>query len=247
MGRSKTTTEERHPYAPAVPHLMRAQGDLANMYDAGTLAPNPYPGPRVADFGQNMQNALAGAAQGYAGIGPGMSALTGMMGNDNIYAGLGNVRNEIMENAKAALGSTFTGPTGGLPQMESERAMVQALAPFEYGAWGDAQQRQLAAANAAVPYAQLALQGGGLELMNAQQRLDAQKAYYDEMEDTDYNALQRYALGANQLAAQGGWGKSVQPGNLLGDIGSIAGGIGAGLSGLGTAGIIGGAAAGAVT
>lgn len=173
-GSGGDTTTKMEPWGPAAEKLEAVLPYAKDMFQSGGFSANPYGGPRVAGFGgaskagQDMIMDTArggvpglGAARGamtdlMRGNGvdidraqlPGMRQLEGMMSGKQIYRDLDAVKQNALGSAVPAAASMFSGSgmIGSTPAMDTVgRAATEAIAPIEYGAWNEAQNRRLSA------------------------------------------------------------------------------------------------------
>lgn len=239
-GGSKTTqTAKAEPWSAAQPLLKNLIGDTTRMYQAGGLDIPPWPGARVAP----QSNLTQAGLQGYWDIGTGGNPITGpataafgdIVGGQNIYNNLGAVREQALAGAMPAalapfeasgmLDSTFAADAAG-------RAAAGALAPIEYGAWENAQNRRLSALGmapqlAANQYldAQMLGMAGQQQDAYTQNLLNAAMQSYGDAANRGYDELQRAAglgmgfggLGSTSTAQA----KEGQSGSTMGTIGGI--------------------------
>ena len=234
---SQTTVQSSEPWVGVQPYLEEALGSASGLFGSGQLQFDPYQGQRVAGFTQPQQQAF-GQIQQLASQ-PGIAqeaqtALSGLLDPSSYSQGLEGVRQEALSAAIPAATSAFSGSgllDSTLAQQEVGRAATQAIAPIEYGAYQQAQNRALQAAQSApaiqaaqyLPAQQLQQIGGQQQLLN-QAQLDAQRQLYGEQQAAPYEALQRYAGLVYPGAGFGGTGSTTQsqdPG-LLGTLGGIA-------------------------
>lgn len=256
MSKKQTTTSKAEPWAAAQPYLLDAMKTASNMFGNEGFAADPYQGQRVAKYGTNTANAFQGildqAAGGAPGIGAARDTLMGIM-NGTGYSNMQGVRDNILGGAIPAATSMFSGSgmTNSSAAMDGVgRAATEALAPFEYGAYENQQNRMMQAAGmmpgieqAAYLPMQMQLQVGQMQDAKRQQLIDANMAKYYEGENQGLNNFNGYL---NAIMGLGGMGSSGSqtapvPGTGLGS--AITGGLGmygsllgAGLSG-GTAGL----------
>jgi hypothetical protein len=166
------------------------------------------------------------------------TAFNDMLSGNQMYRDFDTIRSNVADRTKAALASTFSGGgvNSGLAQDTYTRAIGGALADVEYGAYGDAQNRRLAALGLApamqgldMTAAGARLTGGGLMDDLAQRRIDADMARYYEGEDADMNALMRYSGLVQGIGGMGGQNAVRTPTSMT-DWGNMASGFGTALS-----------------
>jgi hypothetical protein len=214
---------------------------------------------RIPGFGQTTQDAMGSIINRAQGGAPGLdtarSFLTGMMGNER-YSGMQDVRNNILGSAIPAATSMFSGSgmTNSSAAMDGVgRAATDALAPFEYGAYENAQNRGMQAAGmmpgmeqAMYMPAQMQLGMGQMQDQLAQQRASmAQQAYGEAagMPAANFSPYLNAIMGLGGMGSSGSTTSPVQGTGLgpavmggLGMYGTLAGaGMGGGMAGLGGA------------
>lgn len=234
MSKTRKSTQQASPWAPAQPALQQVISDAQSMYQSGGFRNDPYQGPRVAGFSPQTEAALGSFEQGLGLQQPSIAAIEGLLSEDQMYRDFDTIRGTVADNVKAQLGSTFSGGSvnSSLAQDAYTRAMTEALAGVEYGAYGDAQQRRLAALGLAPEVANMgrgALGAGVMRDQQAQREIDAQRELYDEEQNADLLALQKYASIAGSMGGMGGTttGREKVPWtDTLVSIGKAASGIG---------------------
>jgi hypothetical protein len=214
---------------------------------------------RIPGFGATTQGAMQSiidrAGQGAPGLDTARSFLTGMMGGGQ-YEGMQGVRDNILGSAIPAATSMFSGSglTNSSVAMDGVgRAATEALAPFEYGAWENAQNRGMQAAGmmpgmeqAMYMPAQMQLGMGQMQDQLSQQRASmAQQAYNEAagMPAANFSPYLNAIMGLGGMGSSGSQTSPVQGTGLgpavmggLGMYGTLAGaGLGGGVSGLGGA------------
>jgi hypothetical protein len=211
---------------------------------------------RIPGFGETtqgaMQSILDRAGQGAGGLDTARSFLTGMMGG-GMYDGMQGVRNNILGSAIPAATSMFSGSgmTNSSTAMDGVgRAATEALAPFEYGAYENAQNRGMQAAGmmpameqAMYMPAQMQLGMGQMQDQLSQQRASMAQQAYNEAAGMPAANFQPYLNAIMGLGGMGSSGSSTSPVQGTGLGPAVMGGLGmygtlagAGLSG-GTAGL----------
>lgn len=240
MSKKQTTTQNISPWAGAKPILEDAVQQTMNMGVSGFRV-DPYQGQRVAQYSPTTMGGIdALAATANSGITP--AAQNAWMSNLNMedtYRDFDTIRGTVGDNVKAQLASTFAGGglNSGLAQDTYSRALGEALAGVEYGAYGDAKARQMQALGMAPTIAGLGradagaqLTAGGMMDDLAQRNITADMQRYYEGENADIDALKQYSALASGF---GGLGKSgSESGKSPMDVGGILGGGGALLYGL---------------
>jgi len=207
-GGSKTTSNTvSEPWAAAQPFLKDLLGDTQGLYESGGLDIAPWPGIRVAPQSTMTQSALQGfydmGTQGNPITPTANTAFQDLAGGENIYNNLAGVKSQALADAMPAamspfassgmLDSTFAADAAG-------RAATDAIAPIEYGAWSDAQNRRLSALGMAPQLAannyldpQMLSMAGSQQDAYQQQVLDAAQQAYSEQTNRQYDELQRAA------------------------------------------------------
>ena len=265
--KSQSSTQTVKPWN--MDALKGVQSDASGLYGAGGFSFSPYTGDRVAGFGntsQMGQNAIIQQARGGTpGTDAAIGTLTGMMDGDAVYRDMDGVRSSILGSAIPAATSMFSGSgmaNSSAAQAGVGKAATAALAPFEYGAWENSQNRALSAAQAMpgleaaqyLPGTMLSQVGAAQDAM-AQSEIDASMDYWNERQSQDYDALARYASLLGGLGGMGSTTTGTAPGastaqtvggSALSGLGmygmlaanpatapfALAGGIGSGLLGL---------------
>ncbi len=171
-GSTNTTTTKAEPWKAARPSLEQILGYGKDLYDQGGFSPTPYGGDRQANLSDASRQGYRGVlnrgtgspwitqahdvARGMMDQDPRLAemartnpALARMMSGDDIYADLGQVKQQALGSAVPAAMSMFTGNgmTDSSAAMDTVgRAATEAVAPIDYEAWQGAQDRALAAA-----------------------------------------------------------------------------------------------------
>lgn len=234
MSKSRTTTQEASPWAPAQPALQEVITGAQNLYASGGFGRTPYQGNRVAGFSDQTERALGSFDRGLDLQDPSIAAIEGILSDDQMYRDFDTIKGVVADDVKAALGSTFSGGSinSSLAGDTYTRALTEALAAQEYGAYSDAQNRKLSALGLAPSIAGMgrgALGAGVMRDQLAQRQIDADMALYDETQNTDLRALQDYASIAGTVGGMGGSSSKTEPVSLfetLSGIGKAASGIG---------------------
>lgn len=247
---NQTTTQKAEPWSAAQGPLTQGIGAGVDMFNNGNISASPYMGERIAGFTdpqlqaqQTMLSQAAApnasqAAQGY---------LQRAMSSD-INFDLSRVKKNALDTAIPAAAAMFSGSgmTNSTQAMDAVgRAAVDAVSPYEYGAWENAQGRAMQAASMAPSIdaagympAQMMSNVGSQQQAMEQAMLDAQIAQHYEAGNKEFNDLNSYMslmMGAGGL---GGSQSQTVPGASFGQ--KIGSGIlgGAGLYGsLATAGV----------
>lgn len=234
MGKSRTTTQEASPWAPAQPALEQIINDAQQVYEGGGFDRTPYQGERVAGFSDQTERALGSFDKGLGLQDPSIQAIEGILSDDNTYRDFDTIKGVVSDDVKAALGSTFRGGSinSSLAGDTYTRALTEALAKQEFGAYNDAQNRKLSALGLAPSIAGMgtgALGAGVMRDQLAQRKIDADMALYTETQNQDMRALQDYASIAGNIGGMGGNSSKTEPvsfAETLMGLGMAASGIG---------------------
>lgn len=185
---TQTGTQTQNPWAAAIPGLQQVLSGATDLYGSGQLA-------QLADFTPDQLAAFQGIRDlaGQPGVlGEAQTTLSGLMDPSQYREGLEGVRADVLGGAIPAAVAQFAGSgltDSSVAQQQVGRAASQALAPVEYGAYQQAQDRALRAAGLAPQFQQaqyLPLQM--LAGIGGQQQQQAQAGL-----DLPYQALQRLA------------------------------------------------------
>lgn len=211
FGGNKTATTA--PWGPAAGRLEDVLNRTQDSFESGTLAPPVYRGNRVAGFSPQTEAALGALGRGSGLAAPSISNLTSIMDDGGMYRDFDRIRSNVADRTKAELASVFAGGgiNSSLAQDTYTRAMGDALANVEYGAYNDAQNRRLSALGLAPSISAMqgaeekaALGAGVMRDDLAQRRIDADMDRFNEGQDQDYEALRRYASIAMGAGGMGG-------------------------------------------
>jgi hypothetical protein len=267
--KNSTTVQKADPWGPAQPYLENVLKSSYNLAQDRGFAPDPYGGDRVADQSwgtRGAYDAVTGRGAGspmidkaFGAISPMMKSdprLAPMMSGTDIYRDLGRVKQEALGGAIPAAVSMFSGNgmTDSSAAMDTVgRAATEAIAPIEYGAWNNAQDRRLSAIGQdngtrlqaagmapglqAASYlpAQMMAQFGGMQDAYRQREIDGRMARYYEGQNQGRDNLTGYAGLVSQIAGQGGNQSSTGPSGQPSGVAKVAG---AGLGGLGAYGAL---------
>lgn len=224
MGRSSstksTTNTVAEPWKDAQPSLRRLLRATEGAFNAGEFSVDPYSGQRVADQGQLTQ---AGLGQIYDKVtGPNQfldasRAAYGDIMQGDAYRDLDTLKSNVLGDVIPAVTARFASSGMGDSSMAADtiaRSATEALAPIEYGAWSDIQNRKLAGMEmaprlVAAEYLpeQTALTAGQFDDAYNQSLIDADMAQYYEGANQSYDELQR---AANLMLGYAGLGGSTQ-------------------------------------
>ena len=243
-GDSKTTTE---PWKRAQPYLKRALSQGESLYRQDGFAPDPYSGDRVAGFGDTTQQAqgmvMDRANAGAPLVDQASGTLSSMMDGNYQTDMLDRVKENALGSAVPAAVSQFSGSgmTNSTQAMDTVgRAATQAVAPYEYGAFENAQGRAMKAAGMApgmeqagyLPAQMIGSIGSAQDAMS-QNMINADMSQYYEGENQARDNYQGY-LGA-MMGLGGMGGQTTQSG---GGPSTGANVMSAGLGGLGAYGAL---------
>lgn len=256
-GKKQTVSQKSEPWSASQPFLKDALGQAQNLFNTGQFSATPYGGKRVAGFGDATQGAQQGILDIAAGGAPGTEAarntLMGMMSGSG-FSDMQGVRKNILGGAIPAAAAMFSGSgmTNSSSAMDGVgRAATEALAPFEYGAYENQQNRAMQAAGMmpgmdAAMYNPMLMQGqvGAQQDAMAQRLIDARMGKHYEREGQAAANFQPYLNAIMGLGGMGSSGSttSPQPGTGLGPAvmgglgmyGTLAGaGLGGGIPGIG--------------
>jgi len=239
-GKSQSTTTTMNPWKSAQPFLLEAMRGANTLFKEGGFAADPYQGNRVADPSQATLDAERRTMMMSQGGAPGTTAarnsMMGMLDPANQYRGMDAVRDNILSSAIPSAASMFSGSgmTNSSTAMEGVgRSAMEALAPFEYGAYNAGQDRMMGAAQMLpgldqAAYMPVAMQGavGAQQDARRQAQTQADMQKYYETEGQGAANFQPYL---NAIMGLGGMGQSSTstgpaPGTGLGP--AVAGGLG---------------------
>lgn len=234
MGKRSTQTTKSEPWAGAQPLLYSAMGAVKNAGVDGFRV-DPYEGPRVAQYSPMTMGGIdALAASGNNPVTPAaQSALLSNLNMEDTYRDFDTIRGTVGDNVKAQLASTFAGGgiNSGMAQDTYTRAMSEALAGVEYGAYNDAKARQIQALGMSPTIGGMGRADAGAQITAggmlddlAQRNIMGDMQQYYEGANADIDALQKYSALAGQFGGMGG--TSSGSGRSPMDIGGAMGGIG---------------------
>lgn len=251
--KSQTVTNKSDPWGPAKGYLREGLGMASDLYDQGGFDATPYQGQRIATPSAATTQAQGMVTDMAAGGAPLVDAASGslarMMDPSYTSSQLDAVKRNALGSAIPAATAMFSGSgmTNGSAAMDSVgRAATDAVAPYEYGAYENAQGRALQAAGMApqitqagyIPATMMAGVGQAQDTL-AQQNINADMAKYTEGRDAKQTELRNYLQTIMGLGGMGGTQTSTQPG-----VSGMSSLLGAGASGLGTYGALLGAGLG---
>lgn len=201
---SSTTTVQPPKYLE--PYLRGLAKDTKGAYTGGDFEVAPYSGQRVAELPGNLSAAwgmTADRATGNPLLGNAENAVGSAMNmgyqTDQLQAAKEAAIADIMPGINASFaGSGMAGGTGH--QEALAKGLARGIAPIEYGAMENAQNRALSAAGMApgldaAGYAGInQLTGAGAqEMAYGQSLIDSEMGKYYESENAPYDELTRYS------------------------------------------------------
>lgn len=221
MGKKQTSTQQINPWSGAVPLINDAMGAVQNA-GVGGFRTDPYTGPRVAQYSpMTMGGIEALAASGNNPVTPAaQNALLSNLNMEDTYRDFDTIRGTVGDNVKAQLASTFAGGgiNSGMAQDTYTRAMSEALAGVEYGAYNDAKARQMQALGLSPTIAGMGRSDAGAQLTAggmlddlAQRNINADMQQYYEGANADMDALERYSALASGFGGLGSTGSRTDP------------------------------------
>lgn len=222
MGGKSTTTTNADPWEAVQPQLKDLARQGQRLANNGGFAADPYQGSRVGGFGNTSQEAMgmirSMARDGAPGIDTAINTLTGMM-NGTGYSDLATVKKNALGSAIPAATAMFSGSGLADSTMAMDtvgRAAAEAVAPIDYGAWQDQQNRALSAAGmmpqmeqARYIPAQMLQSVGTMQDLMRQARIDSRMEKYYEKEMQNAENLRGYAGLLTPLGGMGGQSNSV--------------------------------------
>jgi hypothetical protein len=239
-GKSQTVTQKTSPWEPAQAYLKDAFGQAKNLFQDGKFSAAPYQGDRVAGFGATTQDAQQGILDMAGGGAPGTEAarnsLMGVLSGTG-YSNMQGVRDNILGGAIPAAASMFSGSgmTNSSSAMDGVgRAATEALAPFEYGAYENQQNRMMQAAGmlpgmdaAMYQPMQMQQQVGMQQDAMRQQEMQAEMQKYYESQGQEAANFQPYLNAIMGLGGMGGQSSTTTPQQGVGLGPAVMGGLGA--------------------
>lgn len=245
MGKSNEVETKVEPWGKVSNELNDLANTAEGMFYSGGMAVDPYPNRRVADTHNLTKSGVWGLSNLSSNLPAGtMEALQSNLNMTDTYRDFDKIRAMVGDQTKAQLASTFAGGgiNSGLAQDTYSRAMGEALAGVEYGAYENAKARQMQAIGLAPDLATTQqnlernaaagkLTGGGIYEGKEQDRINASMNRWNEGQMKNIDAISRYS---SILSGLGGMGStSTMPGQS-----GIAQAAGAGASGLGAYGTL---------
>src|SRR6056297_926529 len=245
-GGKQTIQQNADPWGPTRGPLTDMMSQGTSLYNQGGFQPEVFGGDRVAGFGDtsNLGMNMMLDQAGQPGATPMASqTLTNMMDPNYQSSQLEAVKSNALDSAIPAASSVFSG-SGMLNSSQAMdtvgRAAMDAVAPYEYGAFENAQGRGMTAAGMAptmdragyLPATMMGAVGASQDAMR-QAGLDADMAKYYEGQQAPIDEFQRYLSSIMGLGGMGGTASQTQPGTS--GLQNVAAG---GLSGIGTYGAL---------
>lgn len=246
MGGGKTTTTQNvisDPWGPAQPLLKSGLDRAQEMFDAGTLTPDPF-GSKLAPesaWSSNARDMMANiATSGNSVIPDAQEAYRGVLNSS--FDGLDAVEDAALRKAVPAAASYFekSGMLNSTTAAEGiGEAAARAVAPIKYDAYNRDRATTLGALGMAPGMADLAYgdaralasAGAAADVRN-QMELEDDYATYMEAEDADYNDLTRVAQLGMGYGGVGGTSsgtttqsRSLGPFGILGNVLKVGGAI----------------------
>lgn len=204
------------PWGAAQPLLKKGLAQADALYDAGQLTADPYTGQRVADLSPETiaaRSNIAAIAGNNPITGAATDAYTSMLSGSG-YSNLDAVKQAALNSVLPSVSAQFSNAgmlNSSVAGQRMAEAATQAIAPIEYGAWENDQNRRLSLLGMApqmqgLQYAdnQMLGQIGAANDMRAQQLLDSDIAAYYETADRPYTDLQRLSGLAMGYGGMGG-------------------------------------------
>lgn len=246
-GGSKSQTTRIEPWSGAQGALRDVVTQAQQLYQNGGFSPAQFTGSGIANPGATtqaaQQNLINQANNGMQSTTAAQGSLAGMLSGQQQYQDLQGVRDNILSSAIPAAVSQFAGNgmTNSSVAMDGVgSAAASALAPFEYDAYNQQQNRALQAANLA-PTLDRAQYMPGQILSGVGQQQDALSQAqltdrinrYNQGQNQDLNNFNGYLQAITGLSGLGQTQTAQTPGMSTG--GQIAS---AGLGGLGAYGAL---------
>ena len=242
MGGGSKQTQSSEPWKPVQPYLQGGLEDIGDLYSSGGFRVDPFQGQRVAGFGDTSQQAqqmtMDRAGQGATMVDQAQGFLSNQMNPQYQSAQLDAVKQNALGSAIPAAASMFSGSgmLSSTPAMEHvSRAAVDAVSPYEYGAFQNAQQRGMSAAGMApqmeeagyLPAQMMGGVGGAQDAMRQRQIEGGMQQHY-ETQGADLTGMQNYVNMLRSIGGMGGQTATVERQNM--GLGGLAQILGAGVS-----------------
>jgi len=162
------SSAQMQPWKPARSALKSNLNDARSLYQGGGFRTDPFMGERVSPFsamtqsgidmlggmqGQSptqrttMEGMVAGGGGEWGSTRYGSQTLNDMLDGGGMYRDFDTIRKTVGDQTQARLAGVFAGGgiNSSLAQDTYARGLGEALAGVEYGAYGDQQNRRLAA------------------------------------------------------------------------------------------------------
>src|SRR6056297_222831 len=241
-GGKQTIQQNADPWGPTRGPLTDMMSQGTSLYNQGGFQPEVFGGDRVAGFGDtsNLGMNMMLDQAGQPGATPMASqTLTNMMDPNYQSSQLEAVKSNALDSAIPAASSVFSG-SGMLNSSQAMdtvgRAAMDAVAPYEYGAFENAQGRVMSAAGMApqidrAGYLPSVMTQGVGQQQDAmrQAMIDAEMQQFYEGANPELQNLQGYSQFLLPISGQGGSSTETKQGP--GVLSNIASG---GLTGIGT-------------
>lgn len=241
MGKDKTTrsTTKQEPWSPAQPYLNDLVTGTRGAYQQGLFDVPEYPGVRVAPQSAMTQRGMDQVYNTATGNDPYAAGAQQMFSDfasgNNTYRDFDQLKANTLADVIPAVSSRFANSgmlDSSIAQDTIARSASEAIAPIEYGAWNQQQDRRMNAMQMApglsesryMPGAQL-LQAGQMQDQYGQKLADASAATYYENMMRPYEQLRRGSSLGFGFGGLGGTGTGTQTqpgGGVMETIGQIA-------------------------
>lgn len=247
MGKSSknksTSNVIAEPWKAAQPYLEDALGDVWGVASSGGFDVTPYSGDRVAGQGPLTTEALTQfydlGANGNPIMDSAEAAYTNFLTGDT-YRDMDTLKQNVLGDVIPAVSSRFSSSGMLDSSMAADtiaRSAASAIAPIEYGAWENQQNRKLGALGMAPKLtatqflpAQSMMTAGQMQDAYSQSLIDAEMARYYEGANQPYDEQKRIA---DLMLAYGGLGGTQSSTSKAPSGSSTAGDIFQGIGGLG--------------
>lgn len=218
MPGSTTTTSKAEPWEKIQPQVEDVAQQAQGLYESGGFAATPYSGQRLTPFSgatqQSQQTIMNRASGGAPLVDQAQGFLSNAMNTDYGSKQLEAVKANALGSAIPAATSMFSGSgmTNSTMAMDTVgRAATDAVAPYEYGAYENMNNRAMSAASMAPQLEQAGYlpammmgQVGAARDLKSQAWKDADMQRYYEAQGQDAANLSGYNQIVSQLAGMGG-------------------------------------------
>ena len=223
------------PWGPSQPYLTRALEDMAGLYDAGNLTPQPF-GSRLAGESPYTTQARDQMANRAMGGNPVVQQSMDAFGSiTNPYGDLDRVKEAALRQALPEAASYYQNAgmlNSSIAGEGMAEAATRAIAPIDYGAYESAQNRALSGLSLAPQMADLAYhddqmlaRAGASADARAQASLDDEAALYYETQDQPFQNVSRFSNAALGFGGAGGSTTGTQANSSQSGILGILGGL----------------------